>query len=77
MVMDQAAKLRERVASMKQEVPTSRVIAVDAEKGYVQTESGTEYFVQKLLNKDEFIDYVKKTYDDERAEYYLAYANLK
>jgi 2,4-dienoyl-CoA reductase-like NADH-dependent reductase (Old Yellow Enzyme family) len=58
-------------------IVTSRVIAVDTEKGYVQTESGTEYFVQKLLDKDEFIDYVKRTYDDERAEYYLAYANLK
>lgn len=35
MVMDQAAKLRERVASMKQEVPTSRVIAVTSGKGGV------------------------------------------
>lgn len=56
-------------------IVTSKVIAMDKEKGYVQTESGTEYCVQKFFEKDDFISYVKETYEKDKADYYLMYTN--
>ena len=57
-------------------IVTSQVVRCSVEDKFVQTETGTRYFVENFFTTDEFVDYIKKTFDAEKANYYLDYTNL-
>lgn len=57
-------------------IVTSQIVRSSIRDKFVQTETGTRYFVENFFTTDEFVDYIKKTFDEEKVNYYLYYTNL-